>query len=220
MSAAHVLVVDQDHRARGAFMRAFADAGFSTAGAASGLAAVEQAVSEPCDVVVARIPLQDLADRQFFGMVHAIGDLSVVAVTGHVAGALEAGADDAVAVGGDLGELVARVRATIRRTVTTAPALRCGELRIDVDRREATLEGRDLSLSRKEFDVLAALARGDGRVVSKRELMAEVWDRRGSTKTVDVHLSWLRGKLGETAAEPRYLKTVRGVGVRLVDPTA
>ena len=73
---------------------------------------------------------------------------------------------------------------------------------------------------RKEFDVLHHLAVRAGRVVTKRQLLAEVWDQPygGAEKTVDVHLSWLRRKLGETAAAPRYLRTVHGVGVRLVDP--
>ena len=88
--------------------------------------------------------------------------------------------------------------------------------------RTATLAGRPLDLARREFDLLHALAERAGEVVSKRTLLAEVWQQAdgGSDRTVDVHLSWLRRKLGETAAEPRYLESVRGVGVRLVDPAA
>jgi DNA-binding response OmpR family regulator len=83
------------------------------------------------------------------------------------------------------------------------------------------LAGKAVDLSRKEFDLLAYLAARPGEVVSKRELMAQVWGQPygGGDKTVDVHLSWLRRKLGETAAAPRYLQAVRGVGVKLVDPT-
>ena len=82
------------------------------------------------------------------------------------------------------------------------------------------LEGEELTLNRKEFDLLLALASRPGEVVSKRQLLAEVWQMPwgGADRTVDVHLSWLRRKLGETAAEPRYLHSVRGVGVKLVDP--
>jgi DNA-binding response OmpR family regulator len=82
------------------------------------------------------------------------------------------------------------------------------------------LDGDILDLSPKEFDLLRVLAERAGEVVSKRELMAEVWREPygGSDRTVDVHLSWLRSKLGETAQEPRYLRTVHGVGVKLVDP--
>ncbi|MBE3075970.1 MAG: winged helix-turn-helix domain-containing protein, partial [Actinobacteria bacterium] len=75
-------------------------------------------------------------------------------------------------------------------------------------------------LSRKEFDLLLALAHRPGEVVTKRELLADVWHQSygGGDRTVDVHLSWLRRKLGETAADPRYLHSVRGVGVRLAAP--
>jgi DNA-binding response OmpR family regulator len=86
----------------------------------------------------------------------------------------------------------------------------------------ATLDGRRLDLSRKEFDLLHALAQRAGDVVTKRELLAEVWRQPygGTERTIDVHLSWLRRKLGETAHEPRYLHTVRGVGIQLRDPQA
>jgi DNA-binding response OmpR family regulator len=97
-----------------------------------------------------------------------------------------------------------------------------GGLLVDPGRREARLDGRSLDLSRKEFDLLLALARREGRVASRRELLAEVWDEPlgGPDKTLDVHLSWLRRKLGESGSAPRYLRTVRGVGVRLIDPAA
>jgi DNA-binding response OmpR family regulator len=95
-----------------------------------------------------------------------------------------------------------------------------GELSVDVERREATLAGSPLELTRKEFDLLAYLAQRAGRVVSRRELLTEVWQQPygGDDQTIDVHLSWLRRKLGESALQARYLHTVRGVGVKLVEP--
>ena len=83
-----------------------------------------------------------------------------------------------------------------------------------------TLDGAAVDLAPKEFDLLAHLMARPGAVVTKRQLLAEVWQLPygGSDRTVDVHLSWLRRKLGETAAEPRFLETVRGVGVRLAVP--
>jgi DNA-binding response OmpR family regulator len=95
-----------------------------------------------------------------------------------------------------------------------------GGLRIDLAGRNATVEGRPLSLSPKEFDLLVYLAEHRDQVVTKRELAAAVWNQPygGSDKTFDVHLHWLRRKLGETAEQPRYLRRVRGVGVKLVDP--
>ncbi len=99
-------------------------------------------------------------------------------------------------------------------------AVEVGGLRIDPRSREAALDGVPLDLTRKEFDLLSYLAQRPGAVVTKPELLADVWRQPhgGADKTVDVHLSWLRRKLGETAAEPRYLHTVRGVGVKLVAP--
>ena len=93
---------------------------------------------------------------------------------------------------------------------------------IDEGARTATLAGRRLELARREFDLLLALAQRQGQVMTKREILAEVWQQAygGGDRSIDVHLSWLRRKLGETAAEPRYLISVRGVGVRLVDPDA
>ena len=108
------------------------------------------------------------------------------------------------------------------RTRALSMVLAVGALRLDPVARLASLGDRSLDLSRKEFELLAALASRPGEVVSKRELAAEVWGDGygGRDRTVDVHLSWLRRKLGETAAEPRYLRSVRGVGVKLVDPGA
>ena len=95
-----------------------------------------------------------------------------------------------------------------------------GELRVDVGERSAMLGDQSLALTRKEFDLLAYLAARPGRVVSRRELLEEVWRQPsvGEDQTIDVHLYWLRRKLGESAAKPRFLRTVRGVGFRLVAP--
>jgi DNA-binding response OmpR family regulator len=97
--------------------------------------------------------------------------------------------------------------------------LRVGGLTVDLLRRQAELEGRALDLTRREFDLLAFLAERPGVVVARKELLAEVWRLSyGEDQTIDVHLSWLRRKLGETAAAPRYLHTLRGVGVKLEPP--
>jgi DNA-binding response OmpR family regulator len=221
----NVVVVDADHHARQLLARDLADAGFGVAQASSGIAGVEQALDEACDLVVAVAPLPDLDIRQFMTMIRAVGELPVLAVVDDdVVGALDAGADD-VASRPAAAEVVARVGALVRRIGSLdeeEPVVRVADLVVDAASREARVGERVLDLSRKEFDVLHALASRVGRVVSKRELMAEVWNQPygGSDKTVDVHLSWLRRKLGETAADPRYLRTVRGVGVKLVDPSA
>ena len=134
---------------------------------------------------------------------------------------LELGADDYVTKPFSAREVAARIRAVLRRSeAAPAPAddaIEVGGLRVDPAKRTASLDGRPLDLSRKEFDVLALLAREAGRVVTRERLLEEVWDTNwfGSTKTLDVHVSALRRKLAEDSATPRYLHTVRGVGFRL-----
>ncbi len=141
---------------------------------------------------------------------------------------LELGADDYVVKPFSVAEVAARIRAVLRRarpSETTAAAtqpITLGDLTIDPGTRSASLDGRDLALARKEFDLLARLARDAGRVVSREDLMSDVWDENwfGSTKTLDVHIGFLRRKLGDDAADPRYLRTVRGVGFLLAAPGA
>jgi len=136
---------------------------------------------------------------------------------------LELGADDYVVKPFSGAEVVARIRAVLRRANKhEAPAepILVHELDVDVAARRAVLAGRELELSRKECDLLAELARNAGRVVTREDLMSRVWDENwfGSTKTLDVHLGWLRRKLGDEAASPRYIHTVPGVGFRLSAP--
>ena len=133
---------------------------------------------------------------------------------------LEVGADDYLVKPFSARELVARVRAVLRRTqrepdIDDEP-LEVGGLRLDQARHEVTLDGDLLDLTRKEFEVLRLLMRNAGAVVSRDQLIDEVWDVNwfGPTKTLDVHVSGLRKKLGDDPAAPRYLYTVRGVGFR------
>jgi DNA-binding response OmpR family regulator len=136
---------------------------------------------------------------------------------------LELGADDYVVKPFSAAEVISRIRAVLRRSrprQTEAQPLQVGELALDPAARIATLGEERLDLSRKEFDLLAALMRDAGRVVKREDLMAEVWDSNwfGSTKTLDVHVGWLRRKLGDSPSEPGYIETVRGVGFRFVAP--
>ena len=118
-------------------------------------------------------------------------------------------------------EVIARIGAVLRRTAAASGArdagpLDIGELRLDADRRSVTLRDETLDLTRREFELLELLMREAGSVVSRERLIDEVWDVNwfGSTKTLDVHVSSLRRKLGEDSSAPRYIHTVRGVGFR------
>jgi two-component system, OmpR family, response regulator RegX3 len=140
---------------------------------------------------------------------------------------LELGADDYVVKPFSGAEVIARIRAILRRASApraeeAAPPgpIDVGDLHVDIAARRARLEGQELQLSRKEFDLLAELIRNAGRVVTREQLMDRVWDENwfGSTKTLDVHIRWLRQKLGDDPAGPHYLHTVRGVGFRFTAP--
>jgi two-component system, OmpR family, response regulator RegX3 len=134
---------------------------------------------------------------------------------------LELGADDYVVKPFSAREVAARIRAVLRRADAEGTAagdgpLQVGPLRLDPARRSATLDGDDLELTRKEFELLELLLREAGNVISRERLIDEVWDMNwfGSTKTLDVHVSSLRRKLGDDSADPRFIHTVRGVGFR------
>jgi two-component system response regulator RegX3 len=134
---------------------------------------------------------------------------------------LELGADDYVVKPFSAREVVARVRAVLRRA-TPGPSeeggepIRIGDLSLDTARHEARLRDEPLELSRKEFELLRVLMDSAGSVLTREALIDEVWDMNwfGSTKTLDVHVSGLRKKLDDDPKEPRYIHTVRGVGFR------
>jgi DNA-binding response OmpR family regulator len=129
-------------------------------------------------------------------------------------GGLDAGADDYVTKPFGMAELVARVRAQLRRV--TPDRLQASDVTVDLGAHRAWRGDEELDLSPKEFDLLALLVREAGRVVTRERIMSTVWDENwfGSTKTLDMHVSWLRRKLGEDADDPQRLLTVRGVGLR------
>jgi DNA-binding response OmpR family regulator len=179
------------------------------------------------DLVLLDLGLPDLDGTELLRMIRAVSQVPVIVITARgaddvVVKTLDAGADDYLVKPFSVSQLEARIRAVLRRGLSSSDGpLRIGGLEIDARGREARLDGELLDLSPKEFDLLRVLAENSGQVVSKRELMAEVWREPygGSDRTIDVHLSWLRSKLGESANEPRYLHTVHGVGVKLVDAT-
>jgi DNA-binding response OmpR family regulator len=222
-----ILVIEDDASIRGAVDRSMSGRGHVVTVAATGMAGLEQVIAAGPDVVLLDLGLPDIDGLALISMVRAVADLPIIVITARddrasIVRALDAGADDYVVKPFGADEVDARIRAVLRRTAVGAEPgpIRVGGLEIDERSRVATLDGVRLDLARKEFDLLLALAQRPGEVVTKRELLAGVWREPygGSERRVDVHLSWLRRKLGETAQEPRYLHSLRGVGVRLVDP--
>jgi DNA-binding response OmpR family regulator len=133
---------------------------------------------------------------------------------------LDAGADDYVTKPFRLAELLARLRALLRRSegggLVRSSVLTAQDVRVDPAARRAWRGDQELDLTPKEFDVLHLLVEHAGRVVTRKQLLRDVWETTwsGSSKTVDMHLSWLRRKLGDAASHPRYITTLRGVGFR------
>jgi two-component system, OmpR family, KDP operon response regulator KdpE len=193
--------------------------------AAAGLALVTESAG---DAIVLDLALPDLDGRDVLKMLRALTATPIIVATAReaedeIVSTLDAGADEYIVKPFSAAQLDARIRAVLRRASGRDEGPRLivvGGLEIDARARQARLDGRRLDLTRMEFDVLHYLALHTGRVVPRRELMTEVWRQPygGGDGTMDVHLSWLRRKLGETAASPRYLRVVRGVGAQLVQP--
>jgi DNA-binding response OmpR family regulator len=226
---ASILIIEDDQRIRASLSSRLADLGHDVESAGRAMDGVERAVSGSFDVVVLDLGLPDLDGAEALRMIRSVSQVPIVVATARdeeeeIVRLLDAGADDYVTKPFSADHLEARLRAVLRRAATgeESRVMRVGELEVDVDAHEARLEGRPLDLAAKEFELLAYLVERPGKMVTKRELLAAVWRMPygGADKTVDVHLSWLRKKMGESAAEPRYIHTRRGVGVRLVDPTA
>ncbi|MFJ9409267.1 response regulator transcription factor [Streptomyces sp. NPDC101393] len=223
----HLLVVEDDPQLRGALVRALRDRGHAVATAATGMSGLDTAVTDRPDLVVLDLGLPDVDGAQVLRMLRAVSDVPVIVATARddepdMVAVLGDGADDYIVKPFGAAQLDARIKAVLRRLGADEPepAVRVGELVLDGAAREVALAGAPLDLTPREFDLLAYLARRAGQVISRRELLAEVWQQPlgGADKTVDVHLSWLRRKLGETAQRPRYLHTVRTVGVKLAAP--
>ncbi len=224
---ASVVIIEDEQRIRELVARVLADRGHDVESTATAMEGLQAVVRTSPELVILDMGLPDLDGAELLKMIRAVSDVPIIVATARnedrdVIRTLDAGADDYLTKPFSVDQLEARVRAVLRRTGSEGREgpLVVGDLAIDVGAREARLSGKPVDLSPKEFDVLRFLAERPGEVVSKRELLAEVWRQPygGSEKTVDVHISWLRKKLGETAAESKYLQTVFGVGVKLVDP--
>ncbi|WP_269859303.1 response regulator transcription factor [Streptomyces sp. RPT161] len=223
---ASVLVVEDDQFVRSALIRHLSEASHTVRSVGTALEALREVAQVGFDVVILDLGLPDLDGSEALKMLRGITNVPVIVATARddeaeIVRLLNDGADDYLVKPFSVEHLSARLAAVLRRsrTAEASPVLQVGGLRIDAQRREAVLDGAALDLTRREFDLLAFLAARPGVVVARRELLAEVWQQAyGDDQTIDVHLSWLRRKLGETAANPRYLHTVRGVGVKLEPP--
>jgi two-component system response regulator RegX3 len=214
----HLLVVEDEDAIAEPLVEGLRNEGFEVTRAATG---EEALAAPPVDLVLLDVRLPDIDGFAVCRELRARSDVPIIMVTAkgeeidRVVG-LELGADDYVVKPFGLRELVARIRAVARRGPGRRhrnETLTVGALEVDVPARRATLGGRELALTVKEFDLLALLASNPDVVVDRPRILREVWGTTwyGSSKTVDVHVASLRKKLGD----PTLVETVRGVGLRL-----
>ena len=204
--------------------------GYNVLLATDGVQGLELARREGPDLIVLDIMLPRLDGFSVCRILRQEHDMPVIMLTARqdevdrIAG-LELGADDYISKPFSLGEFLARVRAIMRRSerqprLATREVLEAGRLKIDTSRRRAWCEAEELNLSQKEFDLLTCLIRNQGIALSRDLLLERVWglDFIGDSRTVDVHIRWLREKIEPDSARPRYIQTVRGIGYRFEAP--
>jgi two-component system, OmpR family, response regulator RegX3 len=217
----HILVVEDEDAIAEPLVEGLRREGFDVTRVANGTDALEAAA---CDLVLLDLRLPDIDGLDVCRQLRQRSHVPIIVVTARgeeadrVVG-LELGADDYLVKPYGLRELIARIRAVTRRAAgagATGEPLRVGVLEVDERARQASLDGAELDLTPKEFDLLAALARDPGAAVTRQRLLADVWQTTwyGSTKTIDVHVAALRKKLGD----PHWIETVRGIGFRLRAP--
>lgn len=227
-AVARLLLIEDDPAIRVPLVRALHERGHAVAAEHTAMRGLQACLDQRPDLVILDLGLPDVDGLELLKMLRAVTSIPIIIATARdgdteVVKGLDAGGDDYVVKPFTAAQLDARIRAVLRRTgpgPQMPEVIVVGDLRVDPAAREATIDGSALDLTPREFDLLLFLAGRAGQVVSKRDILTEVWQvpYGGADKTVDVHLSWLRRKLGETANEPRYLHTVRGVGVRLSPP--
>ena len=229
MSRRRILLVEDEESISDPLVAALEREGFTSSVAATVSEGLESFRAHPPNLVLLDVMLPDGDGRDVLREIRSSSRVPVIMLTARgeetdrIVG-LELGADDYVAKPFSAAELIARIRAVLRRTATPTPtsqsSLEIGDVKMSLDTRDVTKAGSPVQLTVKEFELLRMLMEEAGRVVKRMDLMDEVWDPNwfGSTKTLDVHVSSLRKKLGDDPAEPRYIKTVRGVGFRFASP--
>ena len=223
-----ILIVDDDDQLRQSFAKLLKEEGYAVTMAPSGEAGLEAVRNNAFDLVVLDVGLPGMDGFEVLRRVRQVSEVPVIMLTAHaeevdrIVG-LTVGADDYVTKPFSPREVIARISAVLRRTtrtvgVATDEIVKFEALVVDLARREVRRDGEVVELSALEFDLLAALASAPGRVFTREQLMERVWgwDYFGVPRLVDVHVANLRKALGDDAASPRFIGTVRGVGYKFV----
>jgi len=229
MAKRRVLLIEDEDSISEPLAAALQREGFAPAVAGTMAEGLESFRTHPPDLLLLDVMLPDGDGRDALRQIRSTSRTPVIMLTARgdemdrVIG-LELGADDYVTKPFSAAEVMARIRAVLRRTAAPAPGggseLQVGEILMDLDTRTVTKDSEPVELALKEFELLRMLMESAGRVVTRTALMDEVWDPNwfGPTKTLDVHVSSLRKKLGDDPATPRYIHTIRGVGFRFASP--
>ena len=224
MGSKTILLVEDDDTLRKTLAYNLSKEGYTVNQTDDGAQALEMARDNMPDLIVLDVMLPSLDGLSVCRIIRNESDVPIVMLTARgsevdrIVG-LEIGADDYIVKPFSLGEFLARVRAILRRAPTARTVvdrLEAGDLILDLIARRATRNGDELRMTHKEFDLLATLMRNRGAVLSRDLLLERVWgyDYSGQTKTVDVHVRWLREKVEEDPSSPKRIVTVRGVGYR------
>jgi two-component system, OmpR family, response regulator RegX3 len=229
MAKRRILLIEDEESISEPLAAALEREGFAATVAGTAADGVEAFRTRNPELVLLDIMLPDGDGRDVLRQIRASSRVPVVMLTARgqemdrVVG-LELGADDYVVKPFSAAELIARIRAVLRRTAAPSPTgasvLQVADVEVNLDTRSVTKAGEAVQLTLKEFELLRMLMEGAGKVVRRTDLMDEIWDPNwyGSMKTLDVHISSLRKKLGDDPADPRYIQTVRGVGFRFTSP--
>jgi two-component system response regulator RegX3 len=219
----HILVVEDEPSISEPLAESLERDGFSADVAASVAEALERFADHPPDLILLDVMLPDGDGRDLCRDIRHGSDVPIIMLTARGEEmdkvlALELGADDYVVKPFSARELVARIRAILRRGQgpQRKGPIELGDVMLDPGARTVTKGGATIDLTPREFDLLHLLMQNAGEVLRREFIMDEVWDPHwfGPTKTLDVHVSWLRKKLEDDASQPRYIITVRGVGFR------
>jgi DNA-binding response OmpR family regulator len=218
-----ILLVEDDEILREALAFNLSRQGYEVREASEGQQAIDEARRTPPDLIILDVMLPGLDGLSVCRILRAEMATPIILLTARTGDVdkivgLESGADDYVTKPFNTGELLARIRAVMRRTgqASAGLVLEGGPLRLNLERRRAFREERELTLSPKEFDLLAELMRNPGIALSRDLLLDRVWgfDYDGDTRTVDVHIRWLREKIEDEPSAPQIIQTVRGIGYR------
>jgi two-component system, OmpR family, KDP operon response regulator KdpE len=226
MSGARILVVDDERQILRALSTSLRAAGYAVDTAETAADALAAAAMRPPDAIILDLVLPDGTGTEVCRELRTWSSAPVIVLSAvgdehEKIAALDAGADDYVTKPVGIDELLARLRATLRRAgPSLEPVIAIGELVVDLEKRLVTVEGKEVNLTPHQFDILRVLARDQGKLVTHRALLREVWGPGYGTESnlLHVNVSQLRRKIEPDRARPRYLLTEPGAGYRLVSP--